>query len=622
MNPTPAEITRNLKNAQVLDAKIKRLHNRKEHTLKRLRRLQNARLSLAGVFFVALAIAISYPRLRLEAPLVVLFLMSFIPLVVFSRRRQRFADELGALADFFARQKARLKGEAPLRLNTEHAEREAKNHPLAFDLGLVGPLSLFSLIDETLTDEGEKKLLRLMAKAPASSAEIKQRQALIKGLGGETWLYTKLCLKAHSEEFRLSSFIALDTIKRSFVEKGFERNFIINILAWVAMVIIAVIGRMTETINPALPLTAYVLVAFWTLNRTESAFTKAVGLENHLGLLAPIFARLEKRLENSKGKSIDQIFVTVKSHGPSREMRKLSRALSFAGIQANPILHILINAVFPWSITATYVLEKIRQEIAETLPRCLDELAEFEALMSLALLERYQTQTYPLVIDGASPRLEAGFHPLIKRHHVVANDFSFSAGKRLGLLTGSNMSGKSTFLRTLGINQILANMGAPVFARALTTGPYQVETCIEVSDSLRDGFSYFYAEVRRLKELIARAEKHAPSPVLYLIDEIFRGTNNRERQIGSRAVIRALARTNAYGLVSTHDLELTSLSETQPALENFHFREEIIETATGKSEMHFTYHLNQGPCPTTNALRIMADEGIDVSGLEALPSPK
>jgi DNA mismatch repair ATPase MutS len=346
-----------------------------------------------------------------------------------------------------------------------------------------------------------------------------------------------------------------------------------------------------------------------------------VGLENHLWLLEPIFARLEKRLENTQGQSIDKILPTVKSHGPSREMRRLSRALSFAGIQANPILHLLINAVFPWSITATYVLEKLRQEIAGTLPHCLEELAEFEALMSLALLERYQTQTYPSIVDGASPRLDTGFHPLFKRSNVVANDFSFSAGKRLGLLTGSNMSGKSTFLRTLGINQVLANMGAPVFARAFTTGPYQVETCIEVSDSLRDGFSYFYAEVRRLKELISRAEKHAPSPVLYLIDEIFRGTNNRERQVGSRAVIRALAQTNAYGLVSTHDLELTSLAETQAAVENFHFREEIIETSTGKSEMHFTYHLNQGPCPTTNALRIMADEGIDVSGLEAQPGP-
>jgi DNA mismatch repair ATPase MutS len=177
----------------------------------------------------------------------------------------------------------------------------------------------------------------------------------------------------------------------------------------------------------------------------------------------------------------------------------------------------------------------------------------------------------------------------------------------LGLLTGSNMSGKSTFLRTVGVNQLLANMGAPVFAEEFVTRPLRIETCIEVSDSLRDGFSYFYAEVRKLKSILKAADQG--EPVLFLVDEIFRGTNNRERQIGSRAVIKSLARPpGAMGFISTHDLELTSLETSSPTLMNLHFREDIDD----RGKMVFSYHLRHGPCPTTNALKIMQAEGIEL----------
>ena len=173
------------------------------------------------------------------------------------------------------------------------------------------------------------------------------------------------------------------------------------------------------------------------------------------------------------------------------------------------------------------------------------------------------------------------------------------------------MSGKSTFLRTVGLNQFLANMGAPVFADEFSTTALTVESCIEVADSLRDGYSYFYAEVRRLKALLDSASK--AGPILFLIDEIFRGTNNRERQIGSRAVIRALAEEpDAIGFVSTHDLELTSLESSLPGLFNLHFREEFSLAG----DMVFSYLLRPGPCPTTNALKIMAKEGIAVDEVE------
>jgi DNA mismatch repair ATPase MutS len=189
----------------------------------------------------------------------------------------------------------------------------------------------------------------------------------------------------------------------------------------------------------------------------------------------------------------------------------------------------------------------------------------------------------------------------------VGNDFTLERLGELVIITGSNMSGKSTFLRTVGVNLCLAFSGAPVPASAWCTMPFRLFTCITVSDSVTDGISYFYAEVRRLKALLEALHEAHPYPLFFLIDEIFRGTNNRERHIGSRAYIQALTGGYGVGLVSTHDLELVKLEHEMGGIRNVHFREAI---AAGR--MIFDYQLRPGPCPTTNALQIMRLAGLPV----------
>ena len=164
-----------------------------------------------------------------------------------------------------------------------------------------------------------------------------------------------------------------------------------------------------------------------------------------------------------------------------------------------------------------------------------------------------------------------------------------------------------TFIRTIGVNLSLAYAGSVVNAQELTLSLFRLFTCIKVSDSVIDGISYFYAEVKRLKALLDEIEE-SEYPVLFLIDEIFRGTNNIERLKGSSAFIKKLAQTNAIGAVATHDLELVKLSEEISRVRNYHFREEIKE-----GKMIFDYRLNNGPCPTTNALKIMKLEGLPVN---------
>ena len=196
---------------------------------------------------------------------------------------------------------------------------------------------------------------------------------------------------------------------------------------------------------------------------------------------------------------------------------------------------------------------------------------------------------------------------MIAASHRVTNDVELIGPGRIVIITGSNMSGKSTFLRTLGINTCLAQAGGPVCATSFEWTWVRLACCIRVDDSLESGLSFFYAEVKRLKRILDLGQARGAPPVLFLIDEIFKGTNNRERLMGSRAFIRALAVGNGFGLVTTHDLELTDLERTIATASNAHFQETVQD-----GSLTFDYRLRPGPCPTTNALLIMALEGLPV----------
>lgn len=600
-----------LATADRLARRQSRLTRRHRIYLNRLEKTRNFRIGLALVFFVILVYFATQPRPALEMPVVLLFIAAFTALVIRTRRIERHLRNLEALRVFIERQEKRCRGLAPGR-SWESAAKlvHTQEKLVANDLNLFGPFSLWTLLDETLTDQGEAQLVNWITARPMASEEIRERQKLIQSLRSESWFFTRWTLPASRTDFRLSSSEILKFIEKPFVAPSFKYFLLISWVTWFISLGAILHGTVNATAIPPIFAILFPLVSFACLLKVGSPFFKGVGLAHHLSELEPVFKELEKRA--SRSEKLKKLVPVVASSGPSREARKLGRVLAFMSVQANPLLHIFVNALSPWSLTATYFLERRRKKIAYTFPQCLQELAELEALGSLVIFDRYQTNTYPEIQtpNSRAPTFAFTglFHPLIERTRVVANNFSFPPNKNLILITGSNMSGKSTFLRTVGFNQVLANMGAPVFADSFVTSPLEVETCIEVSDSLRDGFSYFYAEVRRLKELLDRVRTPG-AHVLYLIDEIFRGTNNRERQIGSRAIIQALAnKMSSIGFISTHDLELTSLEETQARLMNFHFREDFSETG----EMIFSYKLKQGPCPTTNALKIMAREGLPV----------
>ncbi|HYL81734.1 MAG TPA: MutS family DNA mismatch repair protein, partial [Candidatus Acidoferrum sp.] len=299
---------------------------------------------------------------------------------------------------------------------------------------------------------------------------------------------------------------------------------------------------------------------------------------------------------------------------PSDVIHRLARVCQALSVKAHPLVHLAANAAGPWDLYWTRRLEDLHRQVEESLPVWLETLAELEAASALATFAYlHPTYCWPAPItntgNGQPAVIESRAlgHPLIAESHCVTNDADLRGLGRILIITGSNMSGKSTFLRTLGINTCLAQAGAPVCAAVFRWTWVRLACCIRVDDSLEAGLSFFYAEVKRLKRLLDAASDRSAPPVFFLIDEIFKGTNNRERLIGSRAFIRALAGSNGFGLITTHDIELADLERDITTASNAHFQETVEGGA-----LQFDYRLRSGPCPTTNALRIMALEGLPV----------
>ncbi|MEJ2749101.1 MAG: MutS family DNA mismatch repair protein, partial [Anaerolineae bacterium] len=293
---------------------------------------------------------------------------------------------------------------------------------------------------------------------------------------------------------------------------------------------------------------------------------------------------------------------------PSQQIKQISRITAAISLQKNPFVWFAINALIPWDLYFAYRLYRQKSELSDLLPGWLHVWFDLEALNSLANFS-YLNPDFQLPViaeqTGELFRATALGHPLIASTERVCNDMSIDRLGSLAIITGSNMAGKSSFLRTVGINLALAFAGGPVCAESLHTSLFRLFTSMRLADSVTDGFSYFYAEVQRLKALLDALTEEEARPLFFLIDEIFRGTNNRERFLGSQAYVQALVNKNGVGLIATHDLDLTSLADEQTVVANFHFRDDVRN-----GRMVFDYKLRSGPCPTTNALQIMQLAGL------------
>lgn len=573
--------------------RIRRLDHKLEIAHAQIRKVQTLRLWTGAVTIAGFVFSAIWPQLHLSIPTLVFFLVVFPLLVRISRNWSRFHRSLQNWRDFEIRQENRRNGTFKAHVPTDLSALDT--YGVAADLDLFGSKSLFTQIDETFSAGGAIRLATSMLD-DSSVEQVAKRQALLKDLSASRWFFLRFRLSNPTlEDARFSSNELLNSIG-SFPTPSLRLKLMLAgvILAWLASIALVIL-------YPAIWALFVVANMIFLLN-LGTLMSKGEGVLHYFSDLAPTFEVLESKRTPL---AVAAICKTIREDQPARRIQRFDWSLAALTVESHPLVYLLINFFLPWSAFFSFILVNQVAGVRRNLETFFKELEEVEALTSLAVLTTDQTGIFPVVGDEQVLRGEQFFHPLIDKTKRIANDFGFAESEKMILLTGSNMSGKSTFLRTLGINQVLSNMGAPVFALNFTTYPYRVRSCIRVSDSIEQGFSYFYAEVQRLK-LVLGAAAHPP-PVLYLIDEIFRGTNNRERLIGSQSVIKYLLTTPAIGYITTHDLELTQIAEGRSQVHNYHFRDEARD-----NQMHFSYSLHDGPSPTTNALKIMKQAGLPI----------
>lgn len=501
--------------------------------------------------------------------------------------------------------------------NIPHFKNFEDSEPsiLESDLDLTGNRSLHQLIDYTRSQEGSALLREFLISHPENCDDIIKRQSIIKELLSVSHFRERFLLTsglASNKEINDSSLIGwLNNSAKSGglgkILKFLFPLYLINLLLIVLMI--------TGIIAPGWGPSSIIYIGFYFLNQSKirTIMISAEKAGDHLKKIAGILSFIENYNFGSN-KHLAELAspLKIKNQSPTRLLNKINFYLDTIALRNNPIVFLLFMIVFPLDYFLAYKIELRKNLVASSLNYWLASWHNFEVYVALAVFANLNPEyKFPVIKKAGHDSIEINStemgHPLIPAAQKVCNNYTTSGLHNISIITGSNMSGKSTFLRTIGINLCLAYSGAPVNASSFAFSPARLFTCIKVSDSVIDGISYFYAEVKRLKLLLDEIDKEGRLPLIYLIDEIFKGTNNIERLQGSRSLIKTLTSKKGTGLISTHDLELVKLSEDSRSIINFHFREEIKE-----GKMLFDYKINNGPCPTTNALLIMKTNGLPV----------
>ena len=519
-----------------------------------------------------------------------------------------------------------IKQDLLARLQLDWANMSIKNHqapphhPYALDLDLTGPHSLLALLDTTFSSNGHTQLQRWVFEANDPDSDEfpwHSRQRLIRELAPLSRLRDRclLATKLISPE-PLDGSRILGLLQQSIAIPNLAVMILCTSILCGLTIILGLWTLFTGAPNFwVFSLLLYVGLYFSLSGSIAPLFGRVVALHLELEKLVTVIATLERSTFSNQPTIREhcQALLTKESR-PTICLKQLGRVCHGLSVKAHPLVHLALNALIPWDLLYVGKFDRLMAKLQHTLPQWLETIGQFDAASALARfayvnpdyqwpqLETAPDREYPPGITAQNIG-----HPLITRVHRVSNNLDLRGEGHMTIVTGSNMSGKSTYLRTVGINICLAQAGGPVCATTCSWSWLQLYCCIRVTDALDEGLSYFYAEVKRLKVILDAVNAITSQPVLFLIDEIYRGTNNRERLAGSEAFVQVLQKSRGLGMITTHDLELTRLAETNANIRNAHFQESVED-----GTLKFDYQLRPGPCPTTNALRIMAQEGLPV----------
>jgi hypothetical protein len=569
----------------------------------------------------------------LDAPWLLLPLLIFGSLVVIHERVLRRIAGARCCQAYYARGLARLDGRWA---GTGQAgERfQDENHPYALDLDLFGKGSLFELLSTARLRTGEDALASWLLH-PAGPEEVRARQAAVVDLRPRLNMRERLALLAAGVPRGVAAVVDLRprlnmrerlALLAAGVPRGVDLDGLVTWGAassrppsrWLrrmafvlpALAFLTLIGWLAGQ----LPGTFFVVILFteisfnaWVNRWVRGVLDPVERRARDLELFAGILVCLER--EDFTAPRLTQLQGSLYRVGqpPSAQIARLRYLVDLLNSRRNqlfgPVAFLLL-----WTTHLAFALEAWRRTSGPAIASWLDAVADFEALCALAAFAyENPTDTFPEVVqEGSQFEGEGLGHPLVSARDFVRNDVRLDESRRLLIVSGSNMSGKSTFLRCVGINAVLALAGSAVPAQRLRLSPLAVGATLRIQDSLQAGRSRFFAEITRLRQLSDLAR--GPRPLLFLLDELLHGTNSHDRAIGGEAVIRGLLRRGAIGLITTHDLALTDIAERlAPQAGNVHFADDFNDGA-----MTFDYRLRPGVVGHSNALALMRSVGLEV----------
>ncbi|MBS1533327.1 MAG: DNA mismatch repair protein MutS [Bacteroidetes bacterium] len=569
------------------------------------------RLGVFALFILAIVVSVSINSLVLLAVLALMLTGCFSWIV---NRQNQFDD----LKEYYLDTKKVCENEIDTILFNGNIYPDGSsfindNHFYTSDLDVFGPNSLFQLVNRSATVLGCVKLAGWLNGPAAKDTILLRQQAASEIAQKNDWkIHTQanLVFSLKQPKEQIKNLFAYLKIPVEIANKRFLDTY--SQLApyiLLASIILSIFYTPTRYAAGVIALVNLRLVysQLKTINKTDLIAGK---LGTALGHFVTAFKGIEQEdWQTDLLKSLVNRLKSNEAQTVSDAIKALSILIDKLNYRLNVVAAIFLNAFFLWDIRQIIAIEKWKTDNRERLEDAFEVLAEYEALISLASLHvNYPQWCFPEIVEGEGYTLttkDLG-HPLIKPVYRVTNDYELNDTYKIDIITGSNMAGKSTFLRTIGINAVLALCGAPVCAASMRVSEMTVLSYMRIKDSLNESTSTFKAELDRLKMLLAAVD--SGQKVFFLIDEMLRGTNSVDKYLGSRSVIIRLAKQKGVGLVATHDLQIAELEKQYPDyIRNFYFDIQVKD-----GEMLFDYKMKEGECKTFNASMLLKQIGIDV----------
>ncbi len=512
-------------------------------------------------------------------------------------------------------------------------EFENREHSYTYDLDVFGRGSLFQMLNMTSTYSGRQKLAYMFLNPLETKEDILQRQEAVAELSKKLLFRHKLFSNAllsnkkvvlieedekkKGKKQRKTLLDTIDKLEAVFewakeeqpLYSSFRFKFLITALPILTLLFLVL--SLLGIVPFYLPIVGYViqfLMLGYKANFRNKSFEIVEKYEKTLKVYSSVLKQFEYAKFDSKYVNNLKDGLKGKSEEPAwKQINQLSKLWELIANRYN-FLHIVVNTATLWDFHCLVSLEKWKMKSGRFVEKWFDIIGEMEALCSISLLHHDNPEfVMPQIVEEKSAGINAEQlgHPLLTKGRK-SNDISINSKQPILLITGSNMSGKSTFLRTVGLSLILSYIGAPVCAKAFKCPILKIYACMRTSDNLGQNVSSFYAELLRVKMVVEAVDRN--ERVFFLLDEIFKGTNSADRHTGAKMLINQLDKKAAWGMVSTHDLELADMEkESGGRIRNYHFREYYKD-----NQIYFDYQLRKGVSDTRNAIFLMRMAGVSI----------